>query len=227
MYGTYEKSAGAKTALTVLHAIGVCSSAWILFGSGFEFLFYWTGKSAAADHALGRALVFACAVVYFARVCFGTLRLYKRTVGYGEGVGIGVYAIFIHTLFAFFGRTSRWPSSWPLFLGVFSYVAGSYLNTRSEYLRDVWKRNPANQGRLYTKDYFRYSQHINYFGDEMLFTGYALIAGSLWGLIIPVLMACGFIFVNIPMLDGYLQKKYGVEFESYARRTKKFVPYVY
>jgi protein-S-isoprenylcysteine O-methyltransferase Ste14 len=227
MYGTYEKSTGPKTALTVLHAIGVCSSAWILFGSGFGFLFHWTSKTAPSDHVLGHALVFACAVIYFARVCFGSLRLYKRTVGYGEGIGIGVFAIFIHTLFAFFGRVNRQPLGWLLFLGAFLYVAGSYLNTRSEYLRGVWKRNPANQGRLYTEGYFRYSRHINYFGDEMLFTGYALIAGSLWGLIVPALMACGFIFVNIPTLDGYLRGKYGAEFESYARRTKKFIPYIY
>ncbi|MGA8872495.1 MAG: DUF1295 domain-containing protein [Candidatus Acidiferrales bacterium] len=227
MYGTYEKSAGAKTALTVLHAVGVYSSAWILFGSGFGLLFHWTGKTAPSDHVLGRVLVFACAAVYFARVCFGSLRLYKRTVGYGEGIGIGVYTIFIHTLFAFFGRINRQPLDWLLFLAVFLYVAGSYLNTRSEYLRGLWKGNPGNQGRLYTAGYFRHSRHVNYFGDEMLFTGYALIAGSLWGLIVPALMACGFVFVNIPTLDGYLQKKYGAEFESYARRTKKFIPYIY
>ncbi len=227
MYGTYEKSAGAKTALTVLHAIGVCSSAWILFGSGFGFLFHWTGKASASDHVLNRALVFACAAVYFARLCFGTLRLYKRTVGYGEAIGIGVYTIFIHTLFAFIGRVNGRPPGWPLFLGGVLYVAGSYLNTRSEYLRDVWKRNPANQGRVYTEGYFRYSRHVNYFGDDMLFAGYALIAGSLWGLIVSALMACGFVFINIPMLDGYLRKKYGAEFESYARRVKKFIPYVY
>ena len=29
------------------------------------------------------------------------------------------------------------------------------------------------------------------------------------------------------MLDAYLKKKYGDQFDAYALRTKKFVPYVY
>ena len=61
----------------------------------------------------------------------------------------------------------------------------------------------------------------------MLFTGYALVAGSPLGLVVPAFMAFGFIFVNIPMLDLYLSSKYAAEFASYASRIKKFVPYVY
>ena len=40
-------------------------------------------------------------------------------------------------------------------------------------------------------------------------------------------MLFGFVSVNIPMLDAYLRKKYGDQFDAYALRTKKFVPYVY
>lgn len=227
MYGSYERSVGPKAALNALHAIAVCASGWILFGNGFEILFGWTGRTAPAGHFASLALVFGGAAIYFGRVLFGTLRLYRRTVTYGEGIGIGVFTLVIHTLFAFFARANERPIGWAAILGVFLYAAGSYLNTRSEYLRGLWKQNPANQGRLYTEGYFRYARHINYFGDELLFTGYALVTGSLWGLIVPALMACGFIFVNIPMLDRYLEKKYGTEFEDYAHHTKKFVPYLY
>jgi hypothetical protein len=49
---------------------------------------------------------------------------------------------------------------------------------------------------------------INYFGDELLFTGYALIRGSMWALLVPVVMP-------------------GVEFEDYAQQTRRFAPFVY
>jgi protein-S-isoprenylcysteine O-methyltransferase Ste14 len=227
MYGEYDRSLGAKIVLTVIQAIAVCAAGWILFGSGFGALFRWTGKTAAPDHNLTSALVFACAAVYFARICYGTVHLYKRKVGYGEALGIGVWVAFIHVLFAFFGRTNAKPFEWGQVAGIFFYVLGSYFNTGSEYLRYRWKENPRNKDRLYTGGLFRYSRHINYFGDELLFLGYALIAGSLWGLAIPALMAFGFVFANIPMLDGYLKKKYGGQFDTYAAHTRKFIPYVY
>lgn len=227
MYGEYHKSLGAKAALIALHAAAIGASAWILFGGGFEVLFGWTRQVPAADQVLRRAFVFCCAAIYFARVAFGAVHLYKRKVSYGEAIGIGLYCDVIHVLFAFLGRIQARPLGWVAYAGVALYVLGSFLNTDSEYLRYLWKERPENKGRLYTGGLFRYSRHVNYFGDELLFIGYALIAGSGWGLIIPALMACGFIFVNIPMLDGYLQKKYGGEFEAYARHTKKFVPFVY
>ena len=68
---------------------------------------------------------------------------------------------------------------------------------------------------------------INYFGDLVLFTGYALVAGRAWAFAIPAVIAALFLFVNIPMLDRYLAERYADEFSRLARRTKKFVPFVY
>ncbi|MGH9691415.1 MAG: DUF1295 domain-containing protein [Candidatus Acidiferrales bacterium] len=227
MYGEYDKSLGAKIVLTALHALAICAAAWILFGGGFEILFRWTDKTVSPDHALYRGIVFACAAIYFARICFATFCLLKRTVGWGEAGGVGLYVIFIHIFFAFFGRTNPKPAARLLLVGALLYFLGSYLNTSSEYRRYLWKKDSRNQGRLYTQGLFRYSRHINYFGDEVLFTGYALIAGSPWALMIPALMLLGFIFVNIPMLDAYLKRKYGAQFDAYAVRTRKFIPGVY
>lgn len=199
----------------------------MLFGIGFTTLFRWTGKAAPADCLAVRSLVFACAAIYFARVCFGTFHLYNRKVSYGEAIGVGIFAACLHILFAFLGRANARPLDRLSVIATLLYLAGSYLNTGSEYLRYLWKKNPQNQGRLYTEGLFHYSRHINYFGDAVLFTGYALLTRSPLALIVPALMVCGFIFVNIPMLDGYLKKKYGAQFDAYALRTKKLIPYVY
>lgn len=69
--------------------------------------------------------------------------------------------------------------------------------------------------------------HINYFGDELLFTGYALLTGIAWALLVPLVMAAGFVFFNIPQIDKHLREHYGSDFEGYARRTKKFLPFLY
>lgn len=227
MYGEYDKSIGPKIALTMLHALGLCASAWLLLGNGLAVLARWTGRSLVPGHPLNRALVFGCAGIYFARICFNSFYLMRRKFGWGEAVGVGLYAACVHSFFAFLGSMNLEPLGWLTCVAAFLYFLGSYLNTGSEFLRKRWKDDSRHRGRLYTEGLFRYSQHINYFGDELLFIGYALLTGSPWALIVPGLMAFGFVFVNIPMLDAYLKKKYGGEFEAYALRTKKFVPYVY
>jgi protein-S-isoprenylcysteine O-methyltransferase Ste14 len=54
-----------------------------------------------------------------------------------------------------------------------------------------------------------------------------LITGNAWALLVPLVMIAGFVFFNIPELDRHLQQHYGAEFADYARRTRKFVPFVY
>lgn len=112
-------------------------------------------------------------------------------------------------------------------LGVVLYLLGSYLNTGSEYQRKLWKKRPENKGKLYTEGLFKHSMHINYFGDAVLFSGFALVTGTPWAFAIPLIMVCMFVFLNIPMLDKYLAERYGEAFDEYASRTAKFVPYVY
>lgn len=227
MYGEYDKSVGPKIALTALHALGLCASAWLLLGDGLAVLSRWTGRGFVPGHPVNRALVFACAAVYFARICFTSFYLIKRKFEWGEAVGVGLYAACVHGFFAFLGSMNLRPLGWLTYVAAFLYFLGSYLNSGSEFLRNRWKEDSKHRGQLYTEGLFSYSRHINYFGDELLFIGYALLTGSLWALIVPALMVFGFTFVNIPMLDAYLKKKYGAEFEAYALRTKKFVPYVY
>jgi protein-S-isoprenylcysteine O-methyltransferase Ste14 len=104
---------------------------------------------------------------------------------------------------------------------------GSWLNTYSEYTRYIWKKQEKNKGHLYTEGLFKYSMHINYFGDILLFTGFALIKFCFSMLFIPLVMALNFILIIIPRLDKYLAVKYGEEFEEYAGKTKKFIPGIY
>jgi steroid 5-alpha reductase family enzyme len=111
--------------------------------------------------------------------------------------------------------------------GIALYLAGSYLNTASEWTRMRWKRAPGHQGKLYTGGLFARSMHVNYFGDMVLFTGFALGTGRYVALLVPLLMTLSFAFVHVPVLDAYLADRYGAEFKAYAERTSRLVPGVW
>jgi steroid 5-alpha reductase family enzyme len=101
------------------------------------------------------------------------------------------------------------------------------MNSYAEYARSVWKQRPENRGRLYTAGLFQYSRHPNYLGDLLSFSGLCMISGAWVTAVIPLLMLAGFVFVNIPVLDGHLREHYSSAFDEYARHTRKLIPFVY
>jgi len=125
------------------------------------------------------------------------------------------------------GGNSNQPIGGLDYFSILLYLIGSWLNTFSEYTRYLWKSHDENKGYLYTKGLFKYSMHINYFGDVVLFIGFAMLTCHLSMVVIPIVMALNFIFFIIPRLDTYLSNKYGEEFKTYAEKTKKFIPGIY
>jgi len=227
VYGEYGKSIGPKLLITILHAAALYVVFWLLFRGGLVALSLYTGRSFLPGALSSRALLFACAAVYFLRIVFGCFYLIRRRIRWGEAAGIAFFVFLVHIYFALLGGTYPHAPGAVAVFGTSLYAVGSYLNTGSEWARLAWKRDPTHPGALYTGGLFRYSRHINYFGDEILFIGYALVTNSAWALIVPAFMFLGFVFANIPSLDRYLARKYGNEFEDYASRTKKFIPFVY
>ncbi len=227
MHGEYDRAIAPRLLMTVIHAAAVAATGWLLLGGGLEAVrAHWgTGWNLASP--LRRWLLFAAALVYFLRVLATTFITLKRKMGWGEAVLIAAWVFLIDVLFAVLGGTHPRATGLVATLGVTFYAVGSWLNTGSELQRKGWKDRPENAGRLFTGGLFRYAMHINYFGDELLFTGYALITGRVWALLVPLLMLAGFLFFNIPELDRHLRAHYGAEFDAYARRTRSFVPFLY
>jgi steroid 5-alpha reductase family enzyme len=166
-------------------------------------------------------------VTYFIRLLVTTFVFLKRKLPWAEAIIISSLMSLALYGFAKVGGSNQQPVGLIELVGMLLYVIGSHLNTNSEYTRHIWKKNPDNKVRLYTEGLFRYSMHVNYFGDTVLFTGFALITHSLIMLVIPLLMTVNFVLFIIPTLDKYLAEKYGTDFQEYARRTKKFIPWVY
>jgi protein-S-isoprenylcysteine O-methyltransferase Ste14 len=69
------------------------------------------------------------------------------------------------------------------------------------------------------------SRHINYFGDLVWVSAYALLTRNPWSIVIPMLLFVFFRLYNAPQLDRHLREKYP-EFAAYERTTKMIIPFV-
>ncbi len=107
------------------------------------------------------------------------------------------------------------------------FIAGCVLNSSSDISRNKWKKNTYNKGKTYTQGFFKYSRHINYFGDLLWVTAYALITKNCYAIAIPIFLFSFFAFYNAPKLDIYLKKKYGKGYDEYAKKVKMLIPFIY
>ncbi len=218
--GEYSKSLVAKFATIVGLSIAILASGWLMFAGT---------DTVTIEGDVGRQVtLLACSVVYAARLSVTLFVFLRRRIAWWEGVLGSTLFPFLLFCLAYIGGSQDQPIDGIDALGIALYAVGSYLGTRSELSRHVWKMRLENQGHLYTQGLFKYSRHINYFGDVVLFSGFALIAThDAWALVVPLAMALSFVLVIIPAHDAYLADRYGEEFREYAERTKKLIPLVY
>ncbi len=215
-YREKSSSLPSKITLGAAHLVIVLVALWILFGAGSH-----------EASVFRKSLLAAAAILYFVRV-IGTLFVFiKRKVPWSEVATIAVWVGIIDVLFAYFGGRNEAPVGIWTLIGGCLVLAGSFINTGSEWHRKVWKRRDENKGHLLTTGLWKFSRHVNYFGDLVLFTGWALMTGRPWLLVIPLIMLGGFVFANVPGQDRYLSERYGVEYEAYASRTARLIPFIY
>ena len=226
VYRDKSPSLGSKATLVSLHLLIVVFSVWLLLGGGIAAVDDLLGRPNQLASYLRRGALAAAAILYFLRTLATVFIFLKRRMSWWEVGTIAPWLGVIDVLFAYFGGRNEHPFGPMGLVGAVLLVAGSAINTGSELQRHLWKRRPQNAGHLFTGGLFRYARHINYFGDEVLFTGWVLVTGRVALLVIPVLMALGFVLLNIPVLDRYLEERYGDEYRAYARTVKRFVPYV-
>lgn len=217
--GEHSTSFGWKSVIVAGFAVALLASAWVMFAGAETF---------AVEGHLGRqAILMACSVVYAVRVSITLFVFLRRKLAWWEGLlgAMGLPALVF--MFAWVGGDQDRPLGPIDALGVILYLLGSYLGTRSELSRHIWRAKPANKGHLYTQGLFRYARHINYLGDVVLFSGFALITRDPWMLIVPLAMTVSFVLMVIPAHDAYLANRYGDEFWKYAQQTKRLIPLVY
>lgn len=187
----------------------------------------WLQPYKADGNYTRQIVLISCVLFYIFRLILTTFVFLKRKLVWGEAIVVAGLMSFALFSFVRIGGSSPVEINVLDYSGIILFLTGSWLNTQSEYTRHIWKQNIDHKGKLYTAGLFKYSMHINYFGDIILFTGLALITQSYSLLVIPVAMTINFIFFVIPRLDKYLANKYGEEFSEYASKTKKLIPGIY
>ncbi|NEN04680.1 DUF1295 domain-containing protein [Diaminobutyricibacter tongyongensis] len=172
-------------------------------------------------------LVAACAFVYVARVILTMYITVQPPLTLVKGTLVGSGMLVIHVAIGFVASLAAASVGWWALAGIVLYGLGSWLNTASETQRVRWKKRPRNVGHLYTRGLFRTCRHPDYLGDTIVFIGFALIAGSPVALILPIAMAAGYVFAAIPARDRRLAENYGDEFNLWAARSRRYIPFVY
>jgi protein-S-isoprenylcysteine O-methyltransferase Ste14 len=218
---------GRRIFWQIYHLLLVLLVFWLLFAGGLNTTSSWFGQSWTLGDYTRRILIFLSSFFLFLRWGLTNFYLLKREMPWKEIIIVCIELSLIHISYAVLGGQVTRPVGIIEFIGVGLYLIGSYFNTGSELMRAQWKKDPKNKGKIYDQGLFKYSMHINYFGDAIWSTGMALISGSLWIFLVPIYMSSGFVFLHIPRLDKHLKERYGQQYEEYSEKTKKFIPFIY
>jgi protein-S-isoprenylcysteine O-methyltransferase Ste14 len=211
-------SSGVLAGTLIATALTTGYSEWLMNILGFE-------KVVGNFHR--QIIMLVCCILYFGRFAFGLFVFVQRKISWFEG---GLVTILFFMMFYQFSISAGVnPDSIGIIdiLGITLFLFGSCINTMSDYQRFSWKKNKENKGRLYTSGLFKYSMHINYFGDAIAYFGLALITQNIVSFCIAMGLVIYFIAFEIPRLDCHLSNKYKHDFTEYARATKRFIPFIY
>lgn len=227
MYGVTGPSAAQRVMLAAGLACCVALAGWLLFAGGIAVTGSWLGYHWLPGNLARRAALAIALAVYFIRTLFTEFVFLKRGVSWTEVFTIAPWVLVLYVLFALAGGTNPSPLGVAGGDGAVLFLLGVCISSYAEYQRHVWKQCPDHCGKLFTQGLFRLVRHPNYLGDLVAFSGLCLISGRWFTGIVPALMLCGFVFVNVPALDTHLAAHYGPAFDEYARKTRKLIPFLY
>jgi steroid 5-alpha reductase family enzyme len=125
------------------------------------------------------------------------------------------------------------PFSWPfVILGGAVFLTGLTLETVADYQLDQFlkrKKAGTESATLLTTGLFRYSRRPNYFGETLIWWGFAIMVLPLpygfLGLISPLTITYIVTKITGPMLENIFLSKYGDLYREYMRTTSYFIPF--
>jgi protein-S-isoprenylcysteine O-methyltransferase Ste14 len=207
-------SLGSKLALVFLTFVGLVLGIRQIIVSPDTYVFHnWS--------------LIGCVIIFWARLTWSLFAYIKRKVSWFEGIAVGIgYGGMVYG-FSSWGIQVDSPVLWLNIFGIILFALGSFINSYSDYQRDVWKQQPENKGRIYTEGLFNYAMHINYSADSLMFIGFAVVTQNVLSFIPPLVIILNLIFLQVPKMHEHLENKYGNEFLEYKRSTKRFIPFIY
>lgn len=227
LYTRKSSSFIQKLAITIIELALIVLSAWIMFGEGQEVFINLFGWPTFETVPQRRWIILGFSIIVFLRFIFTMFYLMKRTIPWPEVISVPLAFSLYYVGFAILVLPSNAPIGFWDWFAIAIYFLGSWLNTASEKQRNNFKALPENKGKLYTKGLFSHSMHINFFGDMLWITAYAIITQNIWSALIVIFITMFFALFNVPMLDKYLANRYGEDFKAYSDHTKRLVPFIW
>ena len=123
--------------------------------------------------------------------------------------------------------------SWFALIGFLIWVFGFTFEAIADAQKNMFRKNPNNQGKFIKTGLWARSRHPNYFGEIVLWTGIAVIAlpvlrGWQWvALISPVFVAFLLTQISgIPILEKRADQKWGdkKDYQIYKKNTPVLIP---
>ncbi len=227
MHGQSETSNLPRTVWVLAHSLILLLVAWLLLGGGITEIGHLLGQDWPAGDPTRRGWLLTFGIVLWLRMALGAFVLLKRRFAWSECISVIGAVAFYQLGFALLGAASPTPTEPIDGLAIAVFALGSALNTAAEVARKRFKDDPANAGRLYTGGPFSLVRHPNYLGDVLWALGWAMMTRNPWAFLLPAIAAAGFVLFFIPQLSAYLAGRYGEQYEDWARRTTRLVPFVY
>lgn len=118
-------------------------------------------------------------------------------------------------------------------IGALVWAGGFAIEIIADRQKGAFRKDPSNKGKFIQSGLWAWSQHPNYFGEIMLWTGITIIALPLlsgWGwlvLLSPVFVTLLLTKVSgIPLLDKSAKERWGDDpaYQEYRRNTPVLVP---
>ncbi|KAI9693013.1 MAG: hypothetical protein M1822_005008 [Bathelium mastoideum] len=105
--------------------------------------------------------------------------------------------------------------------GVALYALGLGVEVWTERQRKAFKADSKNRGKPCGEALWGYALNANYGGYMLFRAGYSMVAAGLgWGTTVVVCLGCDFYFRAIPLLDTYMEGRYGDDFREIRRKVK-------
>ncbi|MEZ5296719.1 MAG: DUF1295 domain-containing protein [Ilumatobacteraceae bacterium] len=109
-----------------------------------------------------------------------------------------------------------------------AWLIGIVFETVGDAQLARFKADPANEGKVLDTGLWRYTRHLNYFGDSCVWWGITLVAAEsgtgAWGIIGAVVMTVLLLRVSgVALLERSLRKR-KPDYQAYVDRTSAFVP---
>ncbi len=159
MYGVRNASLALRIILAGAGSLWVALIWWMLFGHGLEAVGGWFGRTWPEGDVFRRLSMAVALSIYYVRLLFIWFVFLKRGISRQEAFAVAAWLFCIYMFFSICsGRNANACGLWTG-IGIGAFLVGSWLNTRAEHERYLWKRCGAHCGELYTQGLFRFTRH--------------------------------------------------------------------